>query len=185
MRFFCDCVHDCVLRRPPRRRPLPPFLSLSLSLSQRRFRVKTRTSRLSHAVSQANLSIFSERTVYRVPQLLMHLGWVDFDLFPQLSSRCWQIPISPGRIGQTVEHSKFKSTEPRCMSRWATLYKMIQHVTRTQIEIIKLPFAMKKPCTYCSIIYSSHLFSHFFPLFSILSPPVSVNYLYLPLYLSH
>ena len=37
------------------------------------------------------------------------LLYVDF---VQLPSRFCQIPICPGRIGQTVEHSNFKSTQP-------------------------------------------------------------------------
>ena len=35
-----------------------------------------------------------------------------FHHLPQLYSRFCQIPIRPGRIGQTVEHSKYKSTQP-------------------------------------------------------------------------
>ena len=42
----------------------------------------------------------------------MHLGWVDIDL----PIRFCPIPISRGRIGQTVEHSKSMSTQPRCTS---------------------------------------------------------------------
>ena len=55
---------------------------------------------------------------YRMSHLLVDLGWVGFTLIwvfhhlAQLPSRFCQIPISPGRIGQTVEHSKFKSTQP-------------------------------------------------------------------------
>ena len=52
------------------------------------------------------------KVVYRVFHMPTDLVWVDFDLGVQLPSRfCW-IPISPGRIGQTVEHTKFKSTLP-------------------------------------------------------------------------
>ena len=39
------------------------------------------------------------------------LIWM-FHLLAHLPSRLWQIPISPSRIGQTVEHSKFKSAQP-------------------------------------------------------------------------
>ena len=35
-----------------------------------------------------------------------------FHYLAHLPSRFCQIPISPGRIGQAVEHSKFKSTQP-------------------------------------------------------------------------
>ena len=41
----------------------------------------------------------------------MTLIWV-FHYLAHLPSRFCQIPISPGRFGQTVEHSKFKSTQP-------------------------------------------------------------------------
>ena len=52
--------------------------------------------------------------VYRVSHVLVDLGWVDFDLsvLPILPSLFCQIPISPSRVGQTVEHSKSKSTKP-------------------------------------------------------------------------
>ena len=45
--FLQPVRHDRVLRRRLRWRPLPPFIS------QRGFRVKTHTSRLSHAVRQS------------------------------------------------------------------------------------------------------------------------------------
>ena len=44
----------------------------------------------------------------RVTQVSRDLVWVDFDF-------C-QIPISPSRTGQTVEHSKSKSTKPSLSS---------------------------------------------------------------------
>ena len=50
--------------------------------------------------------------------MLLDLGWVGLTLISvfhhidQLPSRFCQIPISPRRVGQTVEHSKFKSTQP-------------------------------------------------------------------------
>ena len=49
--------------------------------------------------------------------------WVYHHL-AQLLRRFHQIPISPGRIGQAVEHSKSKSTRPKSTSRWNTLYSL-------------------------------------------------------------
>ena len=50
--------------------------------------------------------------------MLADLGWVDFDLsVPPILPSCFcQIPISPSRVGQTVEHPKFKSTKPSISS---------------------------------------------------------------------
>ena len=64
------------------------------------------------------------KTMYRVTHLLASLVWVDFDLgcSTNLPSQFFQFLISPGTIGQTVEHSKFKSTQPRFARRWVTLY---------------------------------------------------------------
>ena len=42
---------------------------------------------------------------------MLTLIWV-FHLLAHLQSCFCQIPIRPGRIGQTVEHSKFKSAQP-------------------------------------------------------------------------
>ena len=53
---------------------------------------------------------------YRVSHVLVDLGWVEFDFCVPPScpaaSRFCQVPISPSRVGQTVEHSKSKSTKP-------------------------------------------------------------------------
>ena len=45
-----------------------------------------------------------------------------FHHLAQLLSRFCQIPTSPSRIGQRVEQSKYKSTQPRFARRWITLY---------------------------------------------------------------
>ena len=62
-----------------------------------------------------------------VSHLIVVLGWVDFDwvfhastIFPHI--RFCKIPISPGITRQTVEHSKFKSTQTRSTSTWDALY---------------------------------------------------------------
>ena len=59
--------------------------------------------------------------MYGVSHLLVDLGW--FDNLAQLPSRFCPIPISPGRILQTVEHHRVNPT--RSMSRWDTLYNYI------------------------------------------------------------
>ena len=60
----------------------------------------------------------TKHNMYRASHVLVDLGWVDFDFcvqfhhLAQLPSRLCQIPISPSRVGQTVEHSKSNSTKP-------------------------------------------------------------------------
>ena len=54
------------------------------------------------------------------PGLIWH-GFGCSTMLPICSAN-WQIPICPIRFGQTVEHPKRKSTQPRSQTKWKTLY---------------------------------------------------------------
>ena len=57
---------------------------------------------------------------YRVSHLLADLGWVDLDLG---SSPGWlAIAVAIFCPSRMVEHPKSKSTQPRFVRRWDTLY---------------------------------------------------------------
>ena len=64
----------------------------------------------------------SAHYIYSASHSLVDLGWVDFNLgvplgctsmhVTQLPGFFCQIPVRPFRIGPTMEHLKFKSTQP-------------------------------------------------------------------------
>ena len=58
--------------------------------------------------------------------VVAHLGWVDSDLgsSPRLVG-CYYSYLLPNRM---VEHSKSKSTQPRCATTMVTLYRLFGDV---------------------------------------------------------
>ena len=62
------------------------------------------------------------KSVYRVTHLLTDLGWVDLDLGCSTSTDRWAVLQLLCYPSKTVEHPKSKSTQPRSVRRWVTLY---------------------------------------------------------------
>ena len=58
--------------------------------------------------------------MYRVSHLLAELGWVDLNLGS--SPGWWAAPVDTFCPSRMVEHPKSKSTQPRFVRRWDTLY---------------------------------------------------------------
>ena len=101
------------------------------------------------------------------------LVWVDFDFCVPPScpaaSRFSQIPISPSRVGQTVEHSKSKSTKPSlsslgtpCKNQIFVVSKRYCHfinfhhysVKTKRIEELIPDAAVRRPCLLpCSSLF--------------------------------
>ena len=61
--------------------------------------------------------------LYRVGQVVMHLGWGDFNLGSSLG--CWAATVITYCPFRLVDYLKPKPTQPRCATTCPTLYSRV------------------------------------------------------------
>ena len=77
---------------------------------------------------------------YMVTLVVVHLGWVDLDMGS--SHGCLAAIVATYCPSRMVEHPKYKSTQPRCMTTSVTLYIfyiLVKALRQSNVSYIELP----------------------------------------------